>query len=62
MNMSDPFHVDLSEQIAFMVETDGYALEAAAPQPELDPPVGGHSYTVGFPDHTGFADVAAFGG
>ena len=32
------FHIDHSEKIEFMIETDGFALEAVAPQPELDPP------------------------
>ena len=55
------FHIDHSEKIEFMIETDGFALEAVAPQPELDPPVGGYSYTIGFPSHVGFADVVVFG-
>ena len=59
--MTDPFHIDHSEKIEFMIETDGFALEAVAPQRELDPPVGGYSYTIGFPTHVGFSDIVVFG-
>ena len=44
-----------------MIETDGYALEVVAPDPDSDPPQAGYSYTINFPDHVGFPDVVVFG-
>lgn len=55
------FHVPPAERIAFMIETDGFAVEVVAPQPDRDPPLGAYTYTIGFPDHTGFPDVVVFG-
>jgi len=62
--MSSPypdFHIPHAEKIEWMIETDGFAVEPVAPQPEADPPLGAYTYTIGFPDHTGFADVVVFG-
>lgn len=60
--MSDhPFDVSPAERIAFMIETDGFAIEAVPPDPSADPPRGAYTYTIGFPDYTGFADVVVCG-
>lgn len=59
--MSDPFHIEHAEKIAWMIETEGFAVEPVAPRPEADPPMGGYTYTIGFPEHTGWVDVAVFG-
>ena len=55
------FHIPLAEKIDWMIETHGYALEAVAAQPEADPPIGSCTYTIGFPEAFGFADVVVFG-
>ncbi|CAN5741669.1 hypothetical protein BH24ACT5_BH24ACT5_14220 [soil metagenome] len=44
-----------------MIETSGFAVEPVLPQLQSDPPVAGYTYTIGFPDHAGFADVVVFG-
>ena len=53
--------MDALEKIEWMIETNGYALEVVPPDPNSDPPQPGYSYTVNFPDHVGFPDVAVFG-
>ena len=55
------FHLPHAEKIEWMIETDGYALEVVAPDPDSDPPQAGYSYTINFPDHVGFPDVTVFG-
>jgi Domain of unknown function (DUF4262) len=55
------FHLPHTEKIEWMIETDGYALEVVAPDPDTDPPRAGYSYTINFPDHVGFPDVVVFG-
>ena len=55
------FDISPSERIAFMIDTDGFAVEVVPPQPELDPPLGAYTYTIGFPNHTGFPDIVVFG-
>lgn len=55
------FHIPHAEKIEWMIETDGFAVEPVAPDPESDPPRAGYTYTIGFADHTGFADVVVFG-
>ncbi|MDQ3469314.1 MAG: DUF4262 domain-containing protein [Actinomycetota bacterium] len=49
------------EKIEWMIETDGYAVEAVLADGSADPPRPSYTYTVAFPDHTGFADVAVMG-
>ena len=49
------------EKIEWMIETDGYAVEAVLAEASTDPPRPSYAYTVGFPDHTGCADVAVLG-
>src|SRR5262245_38444648 len=55
------FHIPHSEKIEWMIETDGFAVEPVDPHPDTDPPLGGYTYTIGFPEHTGFSDVVVFG-
>lgn len=60
--MTDPrFDLPHVDKIEWMIETEGFAVEPVAPQPDTEPPLGGYTYTIGFPDHTGFADVVVFG-
>ena len=51
----------LRDKIAWMVETNGWALEPVPARPELDPPIPGYSYTIGFEQRFGFPEVVLFG-
>ena len=55
------FHIPHAEKIDWMIETHGYAVETVSPQPDAEPPVGGCTYTIGFPEAFGFAEVVVFG-
>ena len=62
--MSDVFpDRDMShrDKIAWMVEQHGWAFEAVPAHPELDPPIPGYAYTVGFETAFGFPEVVVFG-
>lgn len=50
-----------AEKIEWMIETDGFAVEPVLPDGDTDPPTPGYTYTIGFPEHAGFPDVAVFG-
>ncbi len=49
------------DKIAWMVETNGWALEPVAARPELDPPIPGYAYTIGLEQAYGFPEVCVFG-
>ncbi|MEO6989795.1 MAG: DUF4262 domain-containing protein [Aquihabitans sp.] len=49
------------DKIEFMLEQEGWAMDAVRARPELDPPFPTYSYTVGFEDRFGFAEVCIFG-
>jgi Domain of unknown function (DUF4262) len=55
------FHIPHSEKIEWMIEEHGWAIEPVAAQPELDPPVAGYIYTIGFPIAFDFPEVVLFG-
>ena len=55
------FSIPHQEKIDWMVDTNGWALEAVGPDSESDPPRPGYAYTVGFPEAFGFPEVAIFG-
>ena len=55
------FHIPHAEKIEWMIETDGFAVEPVPPRPDSEPPQAGYTYTIGFPEHTGFPDVVVFG-
>jgi len=55
------FHIPHAEKIEWMIETNGWALEAVTADPTVDPPVPAHAYTIGVPAAVGFAEVAVFG-
>ncbi len=61
--MSDlpDFHIPHAEKIEWMIETNGWAIEAVQPDPDAEPPVPAYAYTIGLPELTGFAEVALFG-
>jgi hypothetical protein len=49
------------DKIEFMIETNGWALEAVPPDAESTPPTPSYAYTIGLPADVGFAEVAVFG-
>jgi hypothetical protein len=55
------FHIPHAEKIEWMIETNGWALEAVAPNAEHSPPTPAYAYTIGVPALTGWAEVAVFG-
>jgi hypothetical protein len=62
--MSDVFpdrSMEHRDKIAWMVETNGWAIEAIPPHPESDPPTPGYAYTVGLEAAFAFPEVVVFG-
>jgi hypothetical protein len=55
------FHISLHEKIDWMVETNGWAIEPVSPNVDVDPPLAGYVYTIGFPERFGFPEVVVFG-
>ena len=49
------------DKIDFMIETNGWAIEAVQPDVETDPPTPGYAYTIGLTADVGFPEVAVFG-
>jgi hypothetical protein len=62
--MADVFpdrSMELRDKIAWMVETNGWALVPVPARPDLDPPIPGYSYSVGLETTYGFPEVVLFG-
>ncbi len=55
------FHIPHAEKIEWMIETNGWALEAVAADADSDPPQPAYAYSIGLPAAVEFADVAVFG-
>lgn len=55
------FHIPHAEKIEWMIETNGWALEPVAADPEATPPTPAYAYSIGLPDAVDFPDVAVFG-
>ncbi len=55
------FHIPHAEKIEWMIETTGWAVEPVPSRPELDPPMPGYAYTIGFPARFGFPEVLVLG-
>lgn len=49
------------DKIEFMLERDGWAIEAVRARPDLDPPIPTYSYTIGVQDRFGFPELLIFG-
>ena len=47
------FHIPHAEKIEWMIETNGWALEAIAPRADTDPPTPAYAYTIGVPAAVG---------
>lgn len=55
------FHIPHAEKIEWMIETKGWAVEPVAARTDVEPPVPGYAYTIGFPEAFGFPEVVVFG-
>ncbi len=53
--------MDDLDKIRFMVETDGWGLEAVGARPETAPPTPAYAYSLGVPAAVDFPEVAVFG-
>lgn len=49
------------DKLAWMIETNGWLLEPVAARPEIDPPIPGYAYTIGFEQTFGFPEVVIVG-
>jgi hypothetical protein len=49
------------DKIEFMLEQDGWAMDAVRARTDVDPPMPTYSYTVGFTDRFGFPELCIFG-
>ena len=67
--MSDPLDphadewaaMDDLDKIRFMVETDGWGMEAVGARADTTPPTPNYAYTLGVPAAVDFPDLAVFG-
>jgi len=55
------FHIPHAEKIEWMVETHGWAMEPVAANHNVEPPLAGYVYTIGYPEAFGFPEVVVFG-
>lgn len=49
------------DKVVFMLEREGWALDAVPPQLEIDPPIPRYAYTIGIEDRFGFPELCLFG-
>lgn len=49
------------DKVAFMIERQGWAMDAVPTNTETDPPLPPYSYTIGLEDRFGFPEVCLFG-
>jgi hypothetical protein len=57
----EQFTIDHREKIAWMIETEGWAIEPVAARADVAPPRAAYAYTIGLADTFGFADVVVYG-
>lgn len=55
------FHIPHAEKIEWMIEQNGWALEAVSGRADTDPPVPSYAYTIGVPALLGFPEISVFG-
>lgn len=55
------FHIPHLEKVEWMVETNGWAVEAVPARTDTDPPLPGYTYSIGFPERFGFPEVVVVG-
>ena len=49
------------DKVLFMLEREGWALDAVAARPDVDPPLPRYAYTIGFEERFAFPEVCIFG-
>ena len=49
------------DKVEFMLEREGWALDAVAARTDTDPPLPRYAYTIGFEDRFGFPELCLFG-
>lgn len=49
------------DKVEWMIESNGWAIEAVPADPDTDPPSPGYAYSIGMLTAVGFPDVAVFG-
>ena len=49
------------DKVEFMLEREGWALEAVPARTDTDPPLPRYAYTIGFDDRFGFPELCLFG-
>lgn len=55
------FHISHAEKIEWMIETNGWALEAVSGRLDTDPPQPSLAYSIGLPALLAFPELAIFG-
>jgi hypothetical protein len=55
------FHIPHAEKIEWMIDTHGWAMEPVAARTDVEPPLAGYVYTIGFPEAFGFPELVVFG-
>ena len=55
------FHIPHAEKIEWMIETHGWAIEPVSARTDIDPPIAGYVYTIGYPEAFDFPEVVVFG-
>ncbi|QXC62938.1 DUF4262 domain-containing protein [Aquihabitans sp. G128] len=53
--------MELRDKFAWMIETNGWLLEPVPARTDIDPPIPGYSYTIGFEQTFGFPEVLIVG-
>lgn len=49
------------DKVEFMLEREGWALDAVPPRTDVDPPLPRYAYTIGFEERFAFPEVCLFG-
>jgi hypothetical protein len=53
--------MSMRDKVLFMLEREGWAMDAVPPQTAYDPPIPRYAYTIGFEERFGFPEVCIFG-
>ena len=49
------------DKVVFMLEREGWALDAVPPRTDIDPPIPRYAYTIGVEERFGFPEICIFG-
>jgi hypothetical protein len=49
------------DKVEFMLEREGWAIDAVAARTDVDPPIPRYAYTIGFEERFGFPELCCFG-